>query len=95
MVFREYSNIAISTTLAFLGLLAGRELALSVMGNARQRLEALAIAGRDFGKTGIGLAVSMAAAFSLPILSRRFHPIPDTREAETTLDRERDVAVKS
>jgi hypothetical protein len=67
LVFKEWSKIPMSTTCVFLGLLAGREIAMSVQLQARPLRETLAIIRRDGMKVGIGLAVSVFLAVSLPI----------------------------
>ena len=66
--FKEMSNIPMSTTWVFLGLLAGREIALSLMLKHTSPKEAALIAGKDVGKAAIGLAVSVALALGLPAL---------------------------
>ena len=60
-----------STTWVFLGLLAGRELALSLQLKHRPLKEAALLAGKDMGKAGIGLAVSVSLALGLPVLLSR------------------------
>ena len=70
MVFKEMSNIPMSTTWVFLGMLAGRELALAFMLKHRTVRESAMIAGSDLAKAGVGLAISVALALGLPPLSR-------------------------
>ncbi|MEM9743911.1 MAG: hypothetical protein AAF918_14610 [Pseudomonadota bacterium] len=69
MVFKEMSNIPMSTTWVFLGMLAGREIALALMLNHRRVGEAAKNAGSDLAKAGVGLAISVALALGLPPLS--------------------------
>ena len=69
--FKQLSNIPMSTTWVFLGLLAGREIALSLLLRHRPFKEAVLIAGKDVGKAGIGLAVSVSLALGLPALLSR------------------------
>ena len=69
--FKQLSNIPMSTTWVFLGLLAGREIALSLLLRHRPFKEAVLIAGKDVGKAGIGLAVSVSLALGLPTLLSR------------------------
>lgn len=71
MYFKQVSNIPMSTTWVFLGLLAGRELALSLLLKHRPLKEAALIAGKDVGKATIGLAVSVGLALGLPALLSR------------------------
>ena len=70
MYFKGMSNIPMSTTWVFLGLLAGRELALSFMLKHRTVRESALIAGKDLGKASIGLAVSVALALGLPLMKK-------------------------
>ena len=70
LVFKEWSDMPMSTTWVFLGMLAGREFALSlyladttVRGTARKVVS-------DAAKALSGLAVSVALAFGLPWLHR-------------------------
>jgi hypothetical protein len=67
--FSTVSKIPMSTTWVFLGLLGGRELALTL----RLRLDEPAAAGRliawDVGKAAAGLVVSVALALVLPQLA--------------------------
>jgi phosphate/sulfate permease len=69
LFFKEWSNIPMSTTWVFLGLLAGREIALSVRLNHRTMKDTTKNIGFDIAKAFFGLAVSVAIAFSFPILS--------------------------
>jgi hypothetical protein len=63
MVFKEWSNMPMSTTWVFLGLLAGREIAMSL----QLKTNTLATTGRlismDAGKAFIGLVVSVFIAY--------------------------------
>ena len=70
MYFKELSNIPMSTTWVFLGLLAGRELALAFRLRHRTISESILLAGKDVGKAAIGLAVSVVLAIGLPVLDR-------------------------
>ncbi len=70
LYFKQLSNLPMSTTWVFLGLLAGREIALTLMIQHRPFTQSLMIAAKDMGKALIGLAVSVALAFGLPVLDR-------------------------
>jgi hypothetical protein len=63
MVFKEWSNMPMSTTWVFLGLLAGREIAMSL----QLKTNSLATTGRlismDAGKAFVGLVVSVIIAY--------------------------------
>jgi hypothetical protein len=63
--FKVLSTIPMSTTWVFLGLLAGRELAISLRGDSgRSVASSFRLAGRDVLYAAIGLAVSIALAFA-------------------------------
>ncbi len=70
LVFKQMSEIPMSTTWVFLGLLAGREIALTFMVKHRPMREAFVIAAKDMGKAILGLAVSIGLAFGLPVIDR-------------------------
>lgn len=67
--FKEVSDIPMSTTWVFLGLLAGREVAISYVGGLRNRREAFADIASDIGRALIGLIVSVILAIGLPALA--------------------------
>ncbi len=66
LFFKEWSKIPMSTTWVFLGLLAGREIAMSVQLRSRPMPETLRMVGRDGLKVASGLAVSVVLAVGLP-----------------------------
>jgi hypothetical protein len=57
LYFKEMNDVPMSTTWVFLGLLAGRELAISYVASLRNRGEAMADVTKDAARAGIGLAV--------------------------------------
>ena len=61
-----------STTWVFLGLLAGREFAIAYVSQMRQTKEVRSVVLNDMSKALIGLAVSLALAFSAPYLKDAF-----------------------
>lgn len=67
--FKEYSNIPMSTTWVFLGLIAGREIAISYVAGLRDRREALHDVGSDVVRALIGLVISVILAIGLPWLA--------------------------
>ena len=67
--FKEMSKIPMSTTWVFLGLIAGREYAFSVMRSGVPFLGATKLAFSDLGKAFIGLVVSIDMARGLPWLA--------------------------
>ena len=70
--FKELSNLPMSTTWVFLGLLAGREIAITWRLRHQPFGTAWRMAGSDMAKAGIGLAVSLFLAFVLPRLGDFF-----------------------
>ena len=64
--FKELSKIPMSTTWVFLGLIAGREYALSMMRSGVPLLGATKLALLDLGKAFIGLVISIDMARGLP-----------------------------
>lgn len=66
--FKELSNIPMSTTWVFIGLLAGRELAMSIMdqaGHGKSFKKSFKLIRRDIVYAGIGLLVSILLAISI------------------------------
>ena len=63
--FKEVSTIPMSTTWVFIGLLAGRELALALRGaSGRPLREGLRLAGRDVAYCTAGLVISVVLALA-------------------------------
>jgi hypothetical protein len=79
MYFKEISDIPMSTTWVFLGLLAGRELAISIASGLRSRGEAAFDVLTDAARAGIGLVVSVTLALGLPAIAQG--EFPDIRQA--------------
>ena len=76
MYFKDINDIPMSTTWVFLGLLAGRELAISLITDLRgfardasERGAALMDVGSDIARAGFGLVISVAMALTLPFLA--------------------------
>ena len=68
-IFKIQSNIPMSTTWVFLGLLAGREIAFALSKTeARSLKRAFKIARKDMVKAGFGLGVSVAIAYVINIV---------------------------
>lgn len=66
--FKELSNIPMSTTWVFIGLLAGRELAMSIMGQdgfGKSYKRTFKLARRDILYAAIGLPISIILAISI------------------------------
>lgn len=66
MFFKDISNVPMSTTWVFLGLLAGRELAISARTHLRERGEAAFDVVTDIVRAFIGLIVSVIIAVAIP-----------------------------
>jgi hypothetical protein len=68
LILKTVSNtIPMSTTWVFIGLLGGRELAMSInrSGDGRSMQDAMVLMGRDITKATIGLVVSIILALSI------------------------------
>ena len=66
LVFKEWSNIPMSTTWVFLGLLAGREFAMSMMLHEVNKYRTSRNVSKDAMKLMFGLAMSIILATTLP-----------------------------
>ena len=67
-VFGNLNSIPMSTTWVFIGILAGRELAITFLLNKEKLNYTYIIIAKDFGKVNIGLAVSVVIAFLIQYL---------------------------
>ncbi|MEM8987549.1 MAG: hypothetical protein AAGC95_12590 [Pseudomonadota bacterium] len=68
-VFKEMSDIPMSTTWVFLGLIAGREYAIATIDKVRPIAATSKIVLSDAGKAIIGLIISVVLALGLPWLA--------------------------
>ena len=68
--FKEVSNIPMSTTFVFLGLIAGREYGFAIMQKAVSLFQTTKTALSDAAKAYIGLVLSIDMAVGLPFLAR-------------------------
>ena len=68
LFFKEINNVPMSTTWVFLGLLAGRELAISYIAQLRDKGEAVRDVTGDAARAFFGLIISIALAFAMPLL---------------------------
>ena len=65
-VFKIHSNVPMSTTWVFIGLLGGRELAMALRRTSGLSVRGAAkLLGRDVGLAGVGLVVSLALAYAV------------------------------
>lgn len=60
LYFKQYNDIPMSTTWVFVGLLCGRELAISTMNTDYKFKHVFPIVGKDFLKMMLGLGISVA-----------------------------------
>ncbi len=77
MFFKEYSNMPMSTTWVFLGLLAGREMAMTLHIKHRELRDTGKMILKDAGKASFGLATSIALALVLPIVYNAISGVPE------------------
>ncbi len=70
LFFKEYSKMPMSTTWVFIGLLAGREVAISHRLQTRSMKDTGKIVFSDAFKALIGLVVSVILAFLLPLFAQ-------------------------
>lgn len=68
--FKELNDIPMSTTWVFLGMLAGREIAISYIGGLRSHMAALQDVVSDVVRAFIGLVISVVLAILLPAMAR-------------------------
>ena len=71
LVFKEYNNIPMSTTWVFIGLLAGRELAIATLNHDYKYKNVFPLVGKDVLKLVFGLGVSVD---QIPVLTHLFLP---------------------
>ena len=69
LFFKELNDIPMSTTWVFLGLIGGREMAISIVANLRSNRDAFFDVGTDVARAGFGLIVSVILAFGMPWLA--------------------------
>jgi len=70
--FKELNNIPMSTTLVFLGLIAGREYGFAIMSRSVSFLKTCEISLSDVAKAYIGLVLSINMAVLLPFIAKGF-----------------------
>jgi hypothetical protein len=63
--FKEINDIPMSTTWVFVGLLAGRELAIATFTNKKKTKSVFPLVARDFGKMMVGLGASVALVLAI------------------------------
>ncbi|MGP1274720.1 MAG: hypothetical protein ACQRW7_04805 [Caulobacterales bacterium] len=78
LYFKELNDVPMSTTWVFLGLLAGREIAITYVASLRSKGEAMFDVATDIARAGLGLAVSVIMALALPFMATG--ALPDIRQ---------------
>lgn len=68
--FKEVSDIPMSTTFVFLGLIAGREYGFAIMDKSISFFKTCRLSVSDVSKAYIGLVLSINMAVGLPLLAR-------------------------
>ena len=86
LVFKEYSNVPMSTTWVFIGLLAGREIAIALHIGSQSLADTARVVAKDGAKLAVGLGVSIGLAFGLPILDEHLSgPDADGNDRATSM----------
>jgi len=63
--FKELNDIPMSTTWVFVGLLAGRELAMATYFGKKKTKSVFPLVAKDFGKMMVGLGASVALVLAI------------------------------
>jgi hypothetical protein len=69
--FKEVNPIPMSTTWVFIGLLSGRELAITTLSKHRKVKKLFPIISKDFGKLVLGMTVSVLIALAVNYIAAR------------------------
>ena len=69
-IFKEVNDVPMSTTWVFLGMLAGREIAIAYIAGLRSKLSALWDVTSDVLRAFLGLIISVVLAIFLPAWAR-------------------------
>jgi hypothetical protein len=67
--FKEINSIPMSTTWVFIGLLSGREMAITTLSKHRKMKKLFPIISSDFGKLVLGMTVSVVIALGVNYLA--------------------------
>lgn len=71
VVFKEWNSIPMSTTWVFIGLLSGRELAITTLSKHRKVKSLFPIIRDDFGKLVLGMTVSVLIAYGVNFIAKQ------------------------
>lgn len=69
--FKEWNSIPMSTTWVFIGLLSGREMAITSLSKHRKMKKLFPIISQDFGKLVIGMTVSVLIALGVNYIASK------------------------
>ncbi|MDP0499391.1 MAG: hypothetical protein Q7P63_04750 [Verrucomicrobiota bacterium JB022] len=84
--FKFHSNMPMSTTWVFIGMLAGREIGLRIMERPTSVTVGVRLAALDLAKAGTGLAVSVLIALGLPVLNSALAGAVDMSTFQSTFN---------
>ncbi|MGR3810121.1 hypothetical protein [Jiulongibacter sp. NS-SX5] len=70
LFFKEYNSIPMSTTWVFIGLLTGREMAITTLSKHRKVKSLFPIIRNDFGKLVLGMTVSVVIAYAVNYIAK-------------------------
>lgn len=87
MFFKEYSNMPMSTTWVFLGLLAGREIAMTLYIKHRDLKDTGKMVIKDAAKASFGLGTSIILALVLPMIYNAVNGVP----TKASMQQEREI----
>ncbi|KPM47502.1 hypothetical protein [Jiulongibacter sediminis] len=68
--FKEYNSIPMSTTWVFIGLLTGREMAITTLSKHRKWKKLFPMVSNDFGKLVLGMTVSVVIALGVNYIAK-------------------------
>ena len=71
VLFKEMNNIPMSTTWVFIGLLSGREMAITTLSKHRKMKKLFPIITQDFGKLVFGMTVSVVIALGVNYIASK------------------------
>ncbi|PRP65912.1 hypothetical protein [Nonlabens agnitus] len=66
-LYGNYNSVPMSTTWTFIGILAGREIAINYLLNNKQLKNSYKLIAKDFAKVNIGLAVSIFIVYVIQL----------------------------
>ncbi len=69
LVFKEWNSVPMSTTWVFIGLLSGREMAITTLSQHRKMKNLFPILRKDFAKLIIGMTVSVVIALLVNLIA--------------------------